>query len=270
MTWSLRNSVLRNNHSFGVRSENSTNVVIRGNDIYGNAEGVRIGWKNAGTVVADNDIHDNDQMMVNTPDIKGDDSGADGVSLVHSTGPVTITGNRLWGNRAKSYDYGYDGGAFSIFGASNWSISDNTTWDNRNVLETGTDPDKTPCANGSFTRNLNYGATTVDMTVGMVLRCASDTLVANNTFVGIQNFVFAISNNQGTYGGTIDGLRIVNNVVSISTGLVYGITPPAVGRGHRLQRRRQHRSRLSRLVRWQGHEEPCPVQRLEWARGPRA
>ena len=46
----------------------------------------------------------------------------------------------------------------------------------------------TPCDGNTFTRNLNYGATTEDRTVGMVLRCASNMLVANNTFAGIQYF----------------------------------------------------------------------------------
>ena len=97
------------------------------------------------------------------------------------------------------------------------------TWDNRNVLETGTDSATTPCDSNTFTRNLNYGATTADQTVGMVLRCASNTLVANNTFHGMQYFVFAISHNQGGWGGSVDGLRIVNNVISVATGKVYGI-----------------------------------------------
>ncbi len=81
----------------------------------------------------------------------------------------------------------------------------------------------TPCANNVFTRNLNYGATTADRTVGMVLRCASNMLVANNTFHGLQYFVFAISHNRPGWGGPVDGLRILNNVISISTGKIYGL-----------------------------------------------
>jgi hypothetical protein len=165
-------------------------------------------------------------MMVNTPDINGDDAGGEGVSIVHSTGPITVTGNSIWGSRAQSYDYGYDGGAFSIYAASGWNITGNTTWDNHNILETGTDSSKTPCDGNSFTRNLNYGATTADMTVGMVLRCASNTVVANNTFVGMQSFVFALSHMQGTWGGSTAGLNIINNAIWVSTGKVYGIDTP--------------------------------------------
>ena len=46
-------------------------------------------------------------------------------------GHVTVSGNRIWGNRAVSSDWGYDGAAFSIYAASNWTISDNVTWNNR-------------------------------------------------------------------------------------------------------------------------------------------
>ena len=52
---------------------------------------------------------------------------------------------------------------------------------------------RTPCNNNSFTRNINYGATTEDRTIGMVLRCASNTLIANNTFHDTQYCVFDIS-----------------------------------------------------------------------------
>ena len=203
----LRDSLIRDNKAFGIRSYNSTNVVIEDNEITANATGVYINQGGEGTRVTDNLIYDNTLMMVNTPDMPDDDVGAQAIALVRSTGHVLINGNAIWGNRAPSYDYGYDGGAFAIHAASNWTITDNVTWDNRNVLETGTDAERTPCDNGSFTRNLNYGATTADRTVGMVLRCASNTLVANNTFHGLQYFVFAISHNRGGWGGSIDNLR---------------------------------------------------------------
>jgi hypothetical protein len=35
--------------------------------------------------------------------------------------------------------------------------------------------------------------------------------------------VFDISHNRGGYGGSVEGLRIVNNVIWVSTGKVYGI-----------------------------------------------
>jgi parallel beta-helix repeat protein len=218
----LRDNLLRNNKAFGVRTSGSTNVLIDSNDITGNAVGVHVTGYSAGTVVSNNLIHDNTRMMVNTADVANDDAGAEGVALVRSTGSVVVKQNTIWGNRSPSYDYGYDGGAFSIYAASGWTITDNVTFDNRNVLETGTDVNQTPCDGNAFTRNLNYGATTADRTVGMVLRCASNTLVANNTFYDIQYFVFAISHNRSGWGGSIEGLRIVNNVIS-GSAKVYGI-----------------------------------------------
>jgi len=141
---------------------------------------------------------------------------------VKSTGHLVVSGNSVWGNRAVSSDWGYDGAAFSVYGASNWTIRSNVSWDNRNVMESGTDANRTACDNNQFVRNVNYADTTVDRTVGMVLRCASDTLIANNTFVGMQSFFFDISHNKGTWGGSIDGLRILNNIMS-GPAKIYGI-----------------------------------------------
>ena len=219
----LSNSLLRNNNAFGVRSYNSTDVTIDHNEIIHNATGVRIERSGEGTRVTNNLIHNNDQMMTNTPDVANDDVGAIAVGIVRTTGHVLFSGNLIWGNRAPSYDYGWDGGGFDIYAASNWTITNNVIWDNENVLETGTDAAKTPCANGSFTHNLNYAATTVGRTYGMVLRCGTDMLVADNTFDGIQEFVFALSHNKGSWGGSIDGLRILNNIISVTNAEVFRI-----------------------------------------------
>jgi len=217
---SVRNSILRNNKAFGIRTYNSTYVVIDSNDIEHNATGVRIDRAGEGVQVTNNLIHDNDRMMVNTPG-GGDDVGAIGVGITRTTGHAVISGNRIWGNRAPSYDFGWDGGAFDIYAASNWTATNNVTWDNENVFESGTDSAKTPCDNNAFTRNLNYAATSVGRTYGMILRCGSNMLVANNTFVGMQNFVFALSDNKGSWGGSIAGLRLVNNVISTSSAEVF-------------------------------------------------
>jgi parallel beta-helix repeat protein len=219
----LRNNTVRDNRAFGIRLLVSGDLVIEGNDVYGNAVGIHAGRVGDGTQILGNRIHDNNQMIINTPDIAGDDVGGDGIAIVNGTGSVLVAGNLVYRNRAVSYDFGYDGGAFSVYAASNWTFRDNVTYDNRNVLETGTDADKTPCANGSFVRNLSLGATSVDRSVGMILRCASNSLVANNTFAGLQFFVFDISHNTNPWGASIDGLRVVNNVVSIDSGKVYGI-----------------------------------------------
>ena len=214
----LSDNLLRDNKAWGVYSAGSTNVTIADSEITHNAVGVSVSGSGAGTLVTRNLIHDNDKMMVNTPDIKGDDVGAGGVALVHTTGVVTVSDNLVWSNRALSYDYGYDGSAFEIFAAQNWNFTGNTAWDNRVAFETGTDANRTPCSDGQFTRNTIYGPATVDVARGMVMRCAENGLVANNTFVGLQDFVFTLQDSVGTYGGSIAGLRILNNVMYLGDG----------------------------------------------------
>lgn len=216
----VTHSVLSDNKAFGIRTYNSTYVTIDHNDISHNATGVRIDRAGEGVLVSNNLIHDNDKMMVNTPG-GDDDVGAIAVGITRTTGHSVISGNLIWGNRAPSYDFGWDGGAMDIYAASNWTFTNNVTWDNENVFESGTDSAKTPCDGNEFTRNLNYAATTQGRTYGMILRCGSNMLVANNTFYGMQNFVFALSDNKGTWGGSIAGLRLLNNVVSVSNAEVF-------------------------------------------------
>jgi len=212
----IRNNTITDNKAWGVRLYNSNNITVNNNDVSKNAVGIHVNLAGEGTTITNNRVHDDNKLIVSTPCSVNcdDDVGGEGIALVMSTGHVTVSGNLVWANRAVSSDWGYDGGAFSIYGASNWTIRNNVTWNNRNVLETGTDANHTPCDNNTFVRNLNYAATTVDETVGLVLRCASNTLVANNTFVGMQSFVFDISNFQGNWGGSIAGLRILNNIIS--------------------------------------------------------
>jgi parallel beta-helix repeat protein len=216
-------NLVHNNRAFGVRSVGSTYVTIADNEVTDNAVGVSIGGAGEGTVVVGNRIHDNTKMMINTPDIHGDDVGAGGVALVHTVGHVLVTDNQVWGNRAPSYDYGYDGSAFEIYGAQNWEFTDNIAWDNTVVFESGTDSQRTPCSNGRFTHNVGYDGGSVFYSRGMVLRCAEDAIVANNTFVGIEQFVFTLQDSVGTYGGSIEGLRIFNNVVEVADARVYSI-----------------------------------------------
>jgi hypothetical protein len=152
------------------------------------------------------------------------------VVLYRTTGPVRVTGNRIHGNRARSFDYGWDGGAFEIFEASGVMIDHNVVWDNENVLETGSGPAGLPCARNTFFRNIAYGAVTRGHALGLILRCASGMLVANNTLSGIQGFAFDVAG-SGPYAGSVAGLRIVNNIAvtraahpySLETGGAYAI-----------------------------------------------
>lgn len=218
----IQDNVLRENRSYGVMIYRSTYVTVTRNEVTRNAEGIYVGREGEGVVISYNRVHHQDRLVVNTPDIAHDDHGAVGIAFVKTTGAIVARNNVIWGNRAPSYDYGYDGGAFEIYGASNVTMSGNTMWDNRNVLETGTDSEL-PCDSNAFLRNVAYGATTADRSVGMVLRCASNMEVANNTFHNLDQFVFDISAQASLFGGSIDNLRVVNNIAVMAAGKVYGI-----------------------------------------------
>ena len=216
-------NVIHDNRSYGVLSHTSTAILIRGNDIHGNEQGIEIRYAGEGTRIIDNRIHHQDRMLRNT--VGGnDDSGASGIGFVKSTGAVLASGNVIHGNRATSYDYTWDGGAFEIYGASNVTMTDNIVYDNENVLETGTDSGHA-CSGNTFARNVAWGASTQGRAWGMFLRCGEGMLVANNTFVDIEGFVFSIGSDSATYSGRIDGLRIANNVIDVTgTGAkVYGM-----------------------------------------------
>lgn len=211
----LLGNVIHHNRSFGINSSNSTFVTIQGNDVSHNEVGIQIASAGEGTRVKGNRVHHNDRMVINTA-APGDDSGAVGIGLVKSTGHVLVSGNRVWGNRAISHDYGYDGAAFEIYGARNVTISGNTAWDNENVLETGTDRGGPPCLNNRFVRNVVYGATTWGHSWGMFLRCATNMLIAHDTFVNLDGFVFSIGSDSAKYNGQLDGLRIRDVLVDVN------------------------------------------------------
>ena len=216
----ITNNNIHDNRTWGIHIHSSTNVLVNGNDVSRNEVGVQVSYAGSGVVISDNDIHHQDKMITNTTN-PGDDSGAVGIAFMKSTGNVLATANRLWANRAVSYDYQWDGGAFEIYGASNVTISDNRSWDNENVLETGTDS-ATLCANNQFVRNVAWGATTSGRSFGMFLRCAQNMRVSNNTFSKLDTFVFSIGGSSN-YDGKIDGLKITNNISVMTSGKVFGI-----------------------------------------------
>jgi parallel beta-helix repeat protein len=217
---SILNNVLRDNRSFGIKLANVQDITVRGNEITRNETGVEISLGGDGIVVDANRIHTNDRMVVNT--VGGnDDRGANAVVLYKTTGVIRVTGNMIWNNRATSYDYGYDGGAFEIYGASNVVIDKNVMWNNENVLETGTDV--LACDNNRFTRNTAFGGAKTGPTMGLILRCASDMLVAGNSLYDLDRFVFDITAQAQAFGGSIDGLRIVNNAAVSISSKIYSI-----------------------------------------------
>jgi parallel beta-helix repeat protein len=220
----IEDDVVRDNRSYGIRTWNSTNVRIARNDIFANDTGVQVSYAAGGVVVADNLVHDNDRMIVNTPDVYGDDHGAVGIVFLKTSGPTLATGNQVWGNRAASYDYGQDGGAFEVYGASDVTISDNIAWDNKDVLETGTSG--LPCARLRFVRNVAYAASSLPgWSRGLILACASDSLVANNTLDGFDVSAVSVVQDPGNlYLGSVDGLRLTNNILVSDGAPIYHLS----------------------------------------------
>ncbi len=217
---SVLDNTIHENRSFGVKLQGVGQVTIRGNDIFKNETGIEVSGGGADVLIDANAIHDHDRMVVNT--IGGyDDRGANAIVFYHSSGPTTVTNNRIWDNRAASYDYGYDGGAFEIYAASGIWIEGNKTSNNENVIETGTDG--APCSNNTFVRNVSYGGAKTGPTMGLILRCASNMLVAHNSFYDLDRFVFDINASASAFGGSIDGLRILNNAARQTTDKVYSI-----------------------------------------------
>jgi len=218
----IERNVIRDNHSFGIKVKNATRVTIRYNEITKNDTGIELSGAVGGTNVRSNRIHHNDRMVTSS-------RGGNAIVFSLTTGAVTVSGNQIWGNRARHLDgIGYDGGAFEVYGASDLLISGNIVWDNNNVMETGTDG-TAPCSRIRFVRNVAMGKGTVaGETQGMILRCASDSLVAHNTFDGLDQFAFYVTE-SGSHAGGIGGLRVVDNIVvrgrawSLAAGLPAGL-----------------------------------------------
>jgi parallel beta-helix repeat protein len=203
--------VIRQNNSFGVLVERSTNVRVANNAISQNATGVRVRYGGSGVVIAENKIFRNTRMTVNdaTP---GNDTGGQGIAFEKTSGGAVARDNLIWGNRARSHDYGEDGAAFEIFASSNLTITRNRMWNNRAVLETGTN-DLYSCRNNRFTRNVAWRSTTAT-SAGMVLRCARDMLVAQNTFDNLTFWAMQINHGDGSFGDSVAGLTVLNNIVN--------------------------------------------------------
>ena len=215
----LASLVLRYNKNYGVRTWNSTNTMIRDSQIYKNQEGIRVSYKADGTQILNNKIYEQDTMI---NDAVKDSGGGVGVTFLLSTGKVLAQGNQLWLNRAPSRWYGYDGGAFEIYGASNVTMTDNIAWNNKDVLETGTSG--VPCNNITFTRNIGYAASTVKgYSRGLIIACASNSLFANNTLDGFDiSDVSVVDHPDYKFEGSLSGLKIENNVLRTNgSGVFY-------------------------------------------------
>jgi parallel beta-helix repeat protein len=216
----IQGNVLAHNRSFGIKLQGVADITIRDNDIFDNETGIEVSGGGAGVEIKANTIHDHTSMVVNT--VGGDDDrGANGIVFYRTAGPTRVLDNIIWNNRAESYDYAFDGGAFEVYAASGIWFQGNRTWNNENVMETGTDG--AACDGLTFVRNVSYGGAKTGPTMGMILRCASNSLVANNSFYNLDRFVFDVNGSASSFGGSIEGLRIINNIARQTTDKVYSI-----------------------------------------------
>ena len=205
----VKNNAFYNNQGFGVATKNVTNVTVDGNDLYGNGNAIEIRYGGTGVVLSNNQIHDNYRAI-------DSGRGAMGINFYRTSGSISAIGNRLWNNHSLGLA-DPEGSAFEIYAGGDVSMIGNVIWDNETVLETGTESG-VACSNITFMRNVVFRGTRQQ---GLILRCASNSLFAQNIFDGLDEYVFYLTHFRGSYGGSIEGLRIFNNIAV--NGRVYSI-----------------------------------------------
>jgi len=206
---------------YGIFGHNADAPRIVDNDISGTGTGVYLNGGGRLAVVANNQIHDNDVLIRNTPG-GDDDYGANGVTFanVSALPGAVATRNVITGNAGPSSDYGVDGGAFEIYSSSNVQILANTIANNENVLETGTSPEGNnplgDCVGNTFAGNQASGrsaGSALDRSVGLILRCATAMVIDHNTFTEIDWWIYEITTGD-KFSSDVVGLAITNNTVS--------------------------------------------------------
>ena len=205
----VKNSAFYDNQGFGVATKNVTNVTVDANDLYRNGNAIEVRYTGNNVLLSNNKIHHNFREI-------DSGRGAMGINFYRTTGSITASGNQLWENHSVGAA-DPEGSAFEIYAGGNVNIIGNLIWDNETVLETGT-TDGVACPDINFTRNIVFRGSRQQ---GLILRCASNSLFAHNIFDGLDEYVFYLTHLRGTYGGSIEGLRIFNNIAV--NGRVYSI-----------------------------------------------
>lgn len=206
---------------YGIFIHNADGSRIVDNDISGTGTGVYLNGGGRLAVIADNQIHDNDVLIRNSPG-GDDDYGANGITFANvSALPAAVaTRNVITGNSGPSSDYQYDGGAFEIYNSSNVQILANTIANNENVLETGTSPDGNnplgDCVGNVFAGNHASGrseGSRLERSIGLILRCATAMVIEDNTFSEIDWWVYEITTGD-KFSSDVNALAITNNTIS--------------------------------------------------------
>src|SRR3970282_2563694 len=88
----IEGNTIRDNHSFGVKVKDATNVTLRDNEITKNETGIELDGVVSVARVTGNRIHHNDRMVTSS-------RGGNGIVVTKTTGAVSIVRTRLSGNR---------------------------------------------------------------------------------------------------------------------------------------------------------------------------
>ena len=145
-------------YGYGVNSLGDDNRIMHSSS-EGNAAGFRL--KGNSSSVTDSTAHDS-REHINTVTPTGDDSGTFGVLVEGDYNEVAY--NTFYGNRAASYDYGYDGSDVELFGANFTSVHHNVSTGGSNGFsesgKSGTDTN----SDNTFDYNVfvNSGSTAAD------------------------------------------------------------------------------------------------------------
>jgi hypothetical protein len=148
-----------------------------------NITGVFAKPSSVGAVITGNDIRDNNRMSVLTPG-GDDDSGAFGV-LLQGTG-TEVSFNTISGHDAFSHDYGRDGAAVEVYGATGSNVHHNIALNNDAFSELG----KSTSANNTYAYNLVRG--------------------------GTPNGIGVVTRGGGSGYGPVRNTRLLNNVIVLS------------------------------------------------------
>lgn len=127
-------SILAKNCDFAGFHVRGDNVVLRNVEATGNVVGVAIEPASTKAVVRSSHLHDNNRMAPGTPG-PDDDYGANGV-VVSGTRALVVN-NLIEGHRAPSPDYGHDGAAIEVYGATGTRVHRNVARDNLAFVELG-------------------------------------------------------------------------------------------------------------------------------------
>ncbi len=263
----LEDSLVWANLGYGINVIDSADVVVQRDAIVDNATGIQVRdvayWldhraaRSGAVTIAGNRILDSDRMRTNTPTPKYDDTGAQGIVINLTSGPTSITGNVIAGSTALSDDYGRDGTAIEVFGASNVSIAGNTLAANMTALEVGTQPNHAGCvahhvgwcwsdaenggvspptANISFTRNLVYSAddksrvyaATADpranvRTLGLLFHSGTNVTVTDNTIDGMDNWAFWFDATD-VYAAPLVNVVVSRNIITSDLDQAYSVS----------------------------------------------